>query len=301
MAEQRPITQQRVRAVPKSIIAPRKTVEPRTVEISKITEPKTVTFSEDCLKPISGAELKNYVLTQKPRAYCDFRYYTELYRAAPTPYEKLFGESVEYDGYRFYIGEIINIGPGKPAKVMNLYKTEYHYSLQNINADEQSESLAITRKDTIRIDDVRKNRHTKVYQNYDLLTSYHILRNRKVCPQVSSFAKKAVVDTFDDWYTYAINSFDTESLATFLVYLLGNAHIMGIPVDESIITRGLIEFDKKGVERDTIKWLTLHIQNISARVKNNLLKLDNTTLSTSGSKYVLATKYGHEYLIRQGM
>ena len=62
---------------------------------------------------------------------------------------------------------------------------------------------------------------TAIYLGYDLVTTYYILKNRLSCKD--NFAKKAVIDTFD----YIVLNTSIEKL---LLYLIGNAKIMGITI-----------------------------------------------------------------------
>jgi hypothetical protein len=148
-------------------------------------------------------------------------------------------------------------------------------------------------------DSVRLNKDA-IINGYDLVTTYHILRERTSCFNINEgFPKRAVIDTLEDMKRrydegqnigYANSGIYEEfdrPMYDFLVYLKCNAAIMGI----NFKTEGEISINPSDDGRMEIfdKKIQALIDQYYARVRKYLDNIDDTTFVNYSFKYVVGS------------
>lgn len=169
-------------------------------------------MENNCLITILREEYKNYVKSNKPHITCEF---------VVTPID-------EYN-YSYYHGIL---------KYINAYEYENDYSYENtkyieyLKTDDNNDMIGLAVYDELPFGWRYNHDNTHIMYKlpktspiitYDLVTSYYILKRRLSC----DVAKKAVIDTLD----YIVENTSPEKI---LLYLLGNAKIMGITIPNMI-------------------------------------------------------------------
>ena len=203
---------------------------------------------EECLNPICDREIREYIKKKNTtQMYCQFNHTNQE-----------------------FLGSVYNN--------LNCCTRDIYLKLHKVLPTEQSDnnsyfSLQSHNKFSMQTRLCILDRTTKIL--YDLITIYNILCRRISCLKVNqSFAKKATIDLFNKLYESTVKENNISSLSYFLVFLMGNAHIMDIQIDN---------VSKHYINKETIRCF---IDSIVPDIRNRLFNLDETE-STVTDKYLI--------------
>ena len=235
-------------------------------------------MSNNCLTKITKSEFNHYITSNKPFLYCEF-----------------FVTPIDKHDFSYYHA-IINKPLGNEYNYSFFNSSVYTYTLTDDGSkeigfgvfDESPFNWKYNSKDLYKHQKLPKN---SLFLNYDLVTTYYILKNRGSCKE--NVAKKAVIDTFD----YIVSHTSIEKL---LLYLIGHAKIMGITIPDTRLSWYVVDDpdneDSEDNEKNLkeIQAIKAYVEKLLPMVRRHLTVLDDTVY-VDQPKYILNKQYIKEY------